>query len=124
MLAYLLDEQISNVIAEQIRTKRPDIRIESVLRWQEGNLRGKPDINVLSEALKEGLYLVTYDQKTITPLLVELAMSGTPYSGVIFVDRNTISSDNIGKLVRELIAFYDAYSELNWTDNVMFLVSG
>lgn len=121
MLAFLLDEQISHVVAEQMRQKRPDIRVESVLRWREGDLRGKADALVLAAAHEEGLTLVTYDQKTIPPLLMELGMSEGHHSGVVFVDRNTIASENIGVLSQALIAFYDQYSSLVWTDLVMFL---
>ena len=121
MLAFLLDEQISHVVAEQMRLKRPDIRTESVLRWRESNLRGKTDALVLEGAHEEGLTLVTYDQKTIPPLLMELAMNEGHHSGVVFVDHNTIASENIGTLTQALIAFYDQYHSLTWTDVVMFL---
>ncbi len=120
MLSFLLDEQISHVVAEQVRLKRPDIRIESVLHWQEGDLSGAADVIVLSVAHRERLSLVTYDQKSIPPLLMELAMSDGHHSGVIFVDKNTIPSDSIGVLVQALIAFYDHYNALIWTDIVMF----
>jgi predicted nuclease of predicted toxin-antitoxin system len=121
MLAFLLDEQISHVAAEQLRQKRSDIRAESVLHWREGELRGKADALVLAAASEEELALVTYDQKTILPLLMEMAMNQEHHSGVVFVDRNTIPSDNIGTLTQALIAFYDQYHSFDWTDVVMFL---
>jgi len=121
MLAFLLDEHISHGVAEQLHTKRPDIHIESVLRWREGGLRAKSDALVLETAQEEGLTLVTYDQKTIPPILMELAMNEEHHSGVVFVDRNTIASENIGALVQALSAFYDLYHALTWTDLVMFL---
>ena len=121
MPAFLLDEQISHIVAEQVCRKRPDIRVESVLRWRDGDLRGKADALVLAAANEEGLTLVSYDQKTIPPLLMELAMNAGQHSGVVFVDRNTIASDNVGALTQALIAFYDQYQSLLWTDLVMFL---
>ena len=121
MPAFLLDEQISHVVAEQMRRKRPDIRVESVLRWQVGGLRGKADALVLAAAHEEGLTLVTYDQKTIPPLLMEIAMREDHHSGVVFVDRNTIASENIGVLTQALIALYDQHLALAWIDLVMFL---
>ncbi|GDX41207.1 hypothetical protein LBMAG21_14990 [Armatimonadota bacterium] len=121
MLAFLLDEHISPVVADQLRLKRPDIRIESLLRWRQGDLRGKSDALVLVAAQEEGLTLVTYDQKTIPPILVELAMSEGHHCGVVFVDRNTIASENIGVLVQALTAFYEQYHSLAWADRVMFL---
>ena len=65
--------------------------------------------------------LVTYDQKTIPPILLELAGNGGHHSGVVFADRNSVHSDNIGRLVQALIAFCDQYHSLDWTDMVMFL---
>jgi predicted nuclease of predicted toxin-antitoxin system len=121
MLAFLLDEQIPHVVAEQLRQKRPDIEIESVLLWRDGNLRGKPDNQVLEAAHEAGLTLVTYDQKVIPPLLMELAANGGHHSGVVFVDRRGIASENIGALTQALIAFYDLYHALPWTGLVMFL---
>ena len=121
MLAFLIDEQISHVIMEQLRSKRPDIRIESVQLWRKADLRGKADELVLAAAHEEGLTLVTYDQKTIPPILMELALREEHHSGVIFLDRNTIASDNVGALVKALIAFHDQYQSLPWEDLVMFL---
>ena len=121
MLAFLTDEHISHVIAEQVRQKRADILIESVLRWRDGALRNLADDLLLAAAMVEGMTLVTYDQKTIPPILLELAMCGGHHSGVVFVDRNAIVSSDIGGLVTALIAFYDLHHGLDWTDIVMFL---
>ena len=102
ILAFLTDEHITHVVAEQVHQKRPDICIESVLRWRGGSLRNKADDLLLATAQEEGLTLVTYDQKTIPPILVELAMNAGHHSGVVFVDRNAIASHNIGGLVQAL----------------------
>jgi hypothetical protein len=121
MLAYLTDEHISHVVAEQVRNKRADIPIESLLQWRNGVLRQTADDLVLAAAQEEGLTLVTYDQKTIPPILAELAMNEGHHSGVVFVDRNRIATNDIGGLVQALIAFHDQYAQQDWTDAVMFL---
>ena len=121
MLAFLTDEHISHVVAEQVQKKRANIRIESVLQWRNGTLRQTADDLILAAAQEERLTLVTYDQKTIPPILVELAMNDGHHSGVVFVDRNSLSSENIGGLVQALIALYDQHHHLDWTDTVMFL---
>ena len=120
MLAYLTNEHISHVVAEQVRLKRPDIRIESssVARWHPSQ---HPDDLVLIAAMEEGLTLVTYDQKKIPPILLELASNGGHHGGVVFADRNSIPSDKVGILIQALIAFYDQYQALDWSDLVMFL---
>lgn len=121
MLAFLTDEHISHVIAEHVRQKRADIRIESLLRWRSGALRNTGDDKVLAAAREEDLTLVTYDQKTIPPVLLQLAGMDGHHSGVIFVDRNSLPSNDIGSLVHALIAFYYRYHDLDWTNAVMYL---
>ncbi len=64
---------------------------------------------------------MTYDQKTIPPILMEWALSARHHIGVIFVDKSTVPSENIGALTQALITFYDKYLSLEWTDVVMFL---
>jgi hypothetical protein len=46
MLGFLLDEQISHVVMEQVRQKQHEIKIESVLVWNGGHLRGKDDLDL------------------------------------------------------------------------------
>ena len=121
MLAFLTDEHMSHVVAEQLRLKRADIRVESLLRWRGGVLRNTADDLVLAAAMEEGFTLVTYDQKTIPPILVEMAMNAEHHGGVNFVDRNAIASSNIGGLVQALEAFHDDYRDLDWRDTVIFL---
>jgi len=124
MLAFLLDEHISHRVAEQVRRKRPNIRIESVQRWKACSLRQTADDLVLTAALMEGLTLVSYDQKTIPPILVEIAMRGDHHSGVVFADRSSLPSGNIGDLVNELVSLFDRYGTIDWTDTVMYLSPG
>ena len=73
MLAYLLDENISYIVAEQLARKNPLISVQSVHHWQDGAFIGQEDNMLLRAAAQAGLTLVTYDLKTIPPLLMELA---------------------------------------------------
>lgn len=121
MLGFLTDEQISHAVAEQVRAKRPDIRIESVLKWQDGVLRNIEDSLLLEVALREYLVLVTYDQRTIPPILTELGFAGKQHAGVIFVDQRSIPSSDIGGLIQALIEIYDNQGKASWIDRVQFL---
>ncbi|MGC2271344.1 MAG: hypothetical protein WA539_05135 [Candidatus Sulfotelmatobacter sp.] len=76
------------------------------------------------EAAKQRLTLVTYDRKTIPPLLKLWAEEGRSHGGVIFVDEKTISPADIGGLVRALISLAGETAEVDWTDQVYFLRSG
>lgn len=119
-LSLLLDENISPVVAEQIRRKRADIRIQSVSVWREGAYLSVPDETLLAAAHEEGLTLVTYD----TQILSELAYlfeEGTPFSGLIFIDEKTIPGNDFGRLVRALIYLWDIHASLEWSGRLVYL---
>ena len=120
-LRLLTDEQITDVVARQVRAHRPDIAIESFRAWRDGAMRGEPDGRVLAEATLEGWTLVTYDQRTIPPLLQEWAALGKSHAGVIFVDERTISSNQVGELVRALLMLWEAEADRDWQDRILFL---
>ena len=106
---------------EQVRQKRSDIRIESVLLWRTGDLRGKDDALVLSAAQEENLTLVTYDRKTIAPLVMQWAMEGRDHAGVIFIDEKSIAQEDVGGKVRALISLWEQGNSLDWTNAVSHL---
>ena len=68
-LCLLLDEQISYRVAEQIRTHRPDLTVQSVRDWRGGVLRGCSDDEILRAARSAALTLVTFDLRTIPRLV-------------------------------------------------------
>ena len=121
MLALLLDENITHEIAVQVLLKRPDILIHSVHDWEHGRLRGKDDEEVLRSAAKTHLTLVTYDVNTIPLLLMRLANESFVHGGVVFVNNETIRSNDYGGLVRSLIRLYDTEKEAVWEDRLYFL---
>jgi predicted nuclease of predicted toxin-antitoxin system len=121
MLSLLLDENISPEVARQIIEKRSDILIASVYSWHEGIYKGRPDEIILTIAQQESLTLVTYDQKTIVPVLVQGGQLGKDHAGVIFLDERSIPNNNFGAQVRGLIALWDASHTEDWKNRVDFL---
>ena len=121
MLSLLLDQHISPEISEQVSTTRPDIPIWSLYEWREGTFVGRADQMILRAAAEDGITLVTYDRKTIPPILVEWGLSGASQAGVIFVDHRTIASNDFGRLVRGLIYFWDQEHRSDWTNRIGFL---
>ena len=85
------------------RRRNRSLVIHSIVQWENGNFLGKEDSVCLLEAAKQRLTLVTYDRRTIPPLLKLWAEEERSHGGVIFVDEKTISPADIGGLVRALI---------------------
>jgi hypothetical protein len=94
-----------------------------MIQWERGNFLGKEDSTCLLEAAKQRLTLVTYDRRTIAPLLKLWAEEERSHGGVIFVDDKTISPADIGGLVRALSLLAAQTGEIDWTNQVYFLRS-
>jgi hypothetical protein len=123
MLRLLLDEHISPEVANGVQRRHRSLVVHPIVRWENGNFLGKEDSVCLLEAAKQRLTLVTYDRRTIPPLLKLWAEEGRSHGGVIFVDEKTISPADIGGLVRALISLAREVGEVDWTDQVYFLRS-
>src|ERR1700728_3784371 len=104
MLKLLLDEHISPEVANGVGRRNKSLVIYSMVQWENGIFLGKEDSVCLLEAAKQRLTLVSYDRRTIPPLLKLWAEEERSHGGVIFVDEKTISPANIGALVRALIS--------------------
>ena len=120
-LSLLLDEQISPRVAEQLRRAHPEVPIHSLHGWWEGALLGQHDATVLRTALEARLTLVTYDLKTIPPILVEWETLGQDHDGVILVDDRSIPTHDFGSLGRALWAHWNLYHESEWLNRTDFL---
>ena len=129
MLRLLLDEHISPDVTTGVQRRNRSsvshpIVIHSMAQWDSGSLLGKEDPVCLLEAARQRLTLVTYDRRTIPPLLKLWTEEERSHGGVIFVDEKTISAADIGGLVRALISLVDEAGGMDWTDQVYFLRSG
>jgi hypothetical protein len=121
MLKLLLDEHISPEVADGLRRRSRSLVIHWMAEWEGGDFLGKEDSASLLEAAKQGLTLVTYDRRTIPPLLKTWAEEERRHGGVIFVDEKTISPADIGGLVRALIELSKETGKWDWADRVYFL---
>jgi hypothetical protein len=72
-------------------------------------------------AAAQKLPLVTYDRKTIPPLLKIWAESGRNHGGVIFVDGKTIPSSDFGGLIRALQKLSQETAKWDWSNLICFL---
>lgn len=73
-------------MAEGLRRRHRSLIIHSIAEWEDGGLPGKDDSACLLEAAEQGLTVVTYDRRTIPPLLKSWIEEGRRHGGVIFVD--------------------------------------
>lgn len=120
MLKLLLDEHISPDVAEALR-RRTRTSVVALAEWGAGEFLGQDDEALLREAAAQGLTLVTYDRRTIPPLLKTWAEAGRRHAGVIFVDDRTIAPSDIGGLVRALEECLQTCARWDWADRICFL---
>ncbi len=121
MLKLLLDEHISPRVARAMRRRDRKIVVAAMVDWEEGNFLGQEDAACLQEAAIQKLTLVTYDRRTIPPLLKDWAEEEHQHAGVIFVDEKTISPADIGGLVQSMSLLMKHAGDWDWTDRICFL---
>ena len=108
-------------VARQMQATYPEIPIASPHTWEEGRFRRTDDAVILMEAYRQGLTLVTYDTRTIVPLLKMWSEQGITHGGVIVVKASTIAQDNIGGLMRALVKLWTEYGDQEWTNASIYL---
>jgi hypothetical protein len=121
VLILLLDEHISPDVADGLRLRQKAVAVTALAQWEGGQFLGVPDGLVLESAAARKTTLVTYDRKTIPPLLKMWAEAGRGHGGVIFVDEKTIAPSDIGSLVRALNSLAREQANADWTNVVWFL---
>ena len=121
MLKLLLDEHISPAVANGLRRRNRAIEVFCMAAWETGHFLGQEDSPCLREAAAQRLTLVTYDRKTIPPLLKTWAEEERTHSGVVFVDEKTISPADIGGLVWALTRLAKETGNWGWTNRICFL---
>jgi hypothetical protein len=121
MLKLLLDEHISPQVATGLHRHHRATEIRCLVEWETGHFLGQEDSACLRQAATHGLTLVTYDRRTIPPLLKTWAEEERTHGGVIFVDEKTISPSDIGGLVWALGALIKETGDWDWTNRIYFL---
>ncbi len=126
MLRFLLDEHLSPDLVAAVQTLQAEIVVISLPEWGKGRYVGADDRTILAAAYEQGLTLVTYDQKTIPPLLVAWGERATPHAGVVFGSIHTIPTSDIGSLAlaRALVRLWRRDADLDWTNQVAYLTRG
>jgi hypothetical protein len=121
MVKLLLDEHISPAVADGLRRRNRSPMVVCMAEWDKGEFLGQQDSVWLEKAVAQRLTLVTYDRRTIPPLLKVWAEEGRQHGGVIFVDEKTISPADMGGLVRAVRELARTAARWDWGDRVCFL---
>jgi hypothetical protein len=121
MLKLLLDEHISPTVADGLCSHHRSLVVICMGQWEGGEFLGQQDSACLQQAAAHGLTLVTYDRRTIPPLLKAWAEEERKRGGVIFVDEKTIRPSDTGGLVRALSNLLRTTTKWDWTNRVCFL---
>lgn len=119
-MRLLLNSHIASAVAQDLR--RAGMDALALSEWLEGNYRNATDDLLLASALSDQRVLVTYDCRTIPPLLKMLAESGGHHAGVVLVDELTLRQRDIGALVRAIEKLALETGDEDWKDRVVFLI--
>lgn len=122
MLKLLLDEHVALAVAVGLRRRHPSLIVVCLAEWQNGGFLGQPDSACLRQAAAQGLTLVTYDRRTIPPLLKAWGEEGQKHGGVVFVDEKTIPPADVGALVQALSNLFRKAAKWEWTNRICFLL--
>ena len=121
MLKLLLDEHVPPAVADGLKRLKGSITAHALRSWRDGSYLGRSDEEILFEAAREGLTLVTYDLDTIPKILSDHMRAGLSHGGVIFIPQNQIRSSDVGGLVRALSELHKRDGKADCTDRVVFL---
>ena len=121
MLKLLLDEHISPAVADGLRRRRKTMSVYCLSEWESGGFLGVADELILQEAATQKLTLVTYDRRTIPPLLKVWTEANYEHCGVIFVDEKTIPPSDIGGLIQALYKLFQESMTWDWRNRICFL---
>jgi hypothetical protein len=117
----LLDIHIPPAVAAGVVARRPNCTVVSLRDWRDGAYRSAADADILKAAHDEGLTLITFDLRSIRPLLRAWGTERRVHAGVILIDERTIRQDDVGGLIRSLTHLWDHRSHEDWTNVVEFL---
>jgi hypothetical protein len=121
MLKLLLDEHISPTIADSLRRRERLLVVSYMAEWEDGEFLGQQGSACLQQAAVQRLTLVTYDRRTIPPLLKSWAEEGRMHGGVIFVDEKTIPPSDLGGLVHALSNLSRKTAKWDGTNRICYL---
>jgi predicted nuclease of predicted toxin-antitoxin system len=117
----LLESHVSVAVVRVLLRRCPGLKTIHHRDWKGGALLNAPDPDLLAEAGREELTLVTHDLKTIPSLLRQMAEVGEHHAGVVLIDDATISQSDVGAIAAALADLWRAHGKEDWQDRCVFL---
>lgn len=121
MLHLLTDEQIDPDVAAAARKRCRGIQITALFDWLDGHFIGASDDEVLREAARQSMTLVSFDLETIPLLLRAWGERGIDHGGVIFVDHGSFAQNDISGISKALVELWELQGKLEWKNRCFVL---
>jgi hypothetical protein len=121
MLQILTDEQIDPKVAVAVKRRRRDISIVSLFDWLDGHFVGASDEELLREAARQAMTLLSFDLKTLPPLLRAWGERRIDHGGVIFVDHKSFAQNDTSAISKALVDLWELQGKLDWRNRCFFL---
>lgn len=101
-MRLLLDEHISQRVAEGLRTRGYDVCQATERGWDN-----TPDPLLWRNAIREGRVMVTYNAVEFRAIYADFLARGIHHDGLVLVSPGAIRPDDFGGLIRALSALID-----------------
>ena len=118
---WIVDADLRDFFGSADCRRQRLLAVHFMLEWENGEFLGRDDSACLEHAAAQGLTLVTYDRRTIPPVLKTWAEEERDHGGVIFIDEKTLSPADIGGQVRALSNLVREAAKWDWANRACFL---
>lgn len=120
-MKILLETHIAKATLAALAKTAPMIEAEHLARWREGSLRNASDVDILAACHEERRVFVSFDLRTIPPLLRHWAAEGRDHSGVVFGDENTVRPNSPAEVAAALAALAAEIGDADTANMIRFL---
>ncbi len=125
-LVFLLDEHLSPKVAEITKSLGANFDVKSVLKCEQGDLKGESDEFILNYCIEKSFVLVTFDVNTIPQILKSWFDIGKNHAGIVFVSTKTLRSSDSVSIAKGLIRIGNEKSnkilkDSEWQNQIIFL---